>query len=94
MSIRIPSWWAVSSGALKSTIRNSAESLAAHSEDVVVQKLRWGREKDLSDITDVLFVSGAHLDYDYIEFWCDEHDTSDRLASVRSKLPPEFGGPS
>lgn len=61
-------------------------------EDVVVQKLRWGRDKDLSDVTDVLFVSGAGLDYAYVEQWCTAHGTLERLQSIRSGLPPELGG--
>jgi hypothetical protein len=37
-------------------------------EDVVVQKLRWGRPKDLEDARDVLAVQGTEsLDMAYIE---------------------------
>ena len=59
-------------------------------EDVVVQKLRWGRAKDLSDVEDVLFVSGAQMDFVYIEKWCTEHGTLDRLEAIRAKLPPDL----
>ena len=61
-------------------------------DDVVVQKLRWGREKDLSDVEDVIFVSGPHLDFAYIEQWCTAHGTLDRLNAIRAKLPPDLGG--
>lgn len=60
-------------------------------EDVVVQKIRWGRPKDLDDVHDVLFVSGAGLDFPYIEKWCTEHGTSERLAAILRDLPPEIG---
>ena len=40
-------------------------------EDVVVQKLRRGRGKDLDDARDVLAVQGTEtLDMGYIENWC------------------------
>lgn len=35
-------------------------------EDVVIQKIRWGRRKDLDDVVNVLSVSGRNLDWDYI----------------------------
>ena len=61
-------------------------------EDVVVQKLRWGRDKDLSDVHDVLFVSGTELDFSYIEKWCGEHGTLGLLEAIRRELPPDLGG--
>lgn len=57
-------------------------------EDVVVQKLRWGRPKDLDDARDVLAVQGDDLDMAYIERWCARHDTSDRLDAVKRQIPP------
>lgn len=57
-------------------------------EDVVVQKVRWGRPKDLEDARDVLAVQGDALDMHYIETWCGRHDTSDRLRAVLAQLPP------
>ncbi len=56
-------------------------------EDVVIQKLRWGREKDLTDVQDVLFVSGEGLDYRYIRQWCETHQTTKILEEILSKLP-------
>lgn len=58
-------------------------------EDVVVQKLRWGRSKDLDDARDVLAVQGPEtLDMDYIEKWCAQHGTTERLKAVLSGIPP------
>jgi hypothetical protein len=57
-------------------------------EDVVVQKLRWGRSKDLDDVTDILAVQGSeHLDMPYIQNWCAIHNTTDRLEATLSRIP-------
>lgn len=58
-------------------------------EDVVVQKLRWGRVKDLEDAKYILAVQGEALDFSYIERWCDEHGTRALLDRLRSEIPPE-----
>lgn len=58
-------------------------------EDVVVQKLRWQRHKDLSDAQDVLTIQGKSLDFAYIEHWCDQHGTRALLDKLRSEIPPE-----
>lgn len=58
-------------------------------EDVVVQKLRWGRNKDLDDARDVLAVQGPEtLDMAYVEKWCAEHGTTDRLRAALAAIPP------
>ncbi len=58
-------------------------------EDVVVQKLRWGRNKDLDDARDVLAVQGPEtLDMAYIEKWCELHKTTDRLRAALASIPP------
>lgn len=58
-------------------------------EDVVVQKLRWGRNKDLDDARDVLAVQGPEtLDMTYVERWCSEHGTLDRLRAALDGIPP------
>ncbi len=58
-------------------------------EDVVVQKIRWGRNKDLDDARDVLAVQGsAALDMTYISEWCAAHGTSDRLQAALAAIPP------
>ena len=58
-------------------------------EDVVVQKLRWGRNKDLDDARDVLAVQGTEtLDKAYIEQWCGLHGTLPRLKEALDGIPP------
>lgn len=58
-------------------------------EDVVVQKLRWGRSKDLDDARDVLAVQGPEsLDMAYIGKWCAQHGTTDLLKAALAGIPP------
>jgi hypothetical protein len=58
-------------------------------EDVVVQKLRWGRNKDLDDARDILAVQGTEsLDMAYIENWCAQHGTTGRLHEALAGIPP------
>ncbi len=58
-------------------------------EDVVVQKLRWGRNKDLDDARDILAVQGTDfLDMAYIENWCAQHGTTTRLREALAGIPP------
>ena len=58
-------------------------------EDVIVQKLRWGRSKDLDDVRDVLAVQGPEtLDMAYVENWCGIHGTLERLHKILAELPP------
>ena len=61
-------------------------------EDVIIQKVRWGRVKDLEDVAAVLSVQAGRLDFPYIEKWCAEHGTLERLEAIRAKLPPDLGG--
>lgn len=57
-------------------------------EDLVVQKIRWGRSKDLDDARDVLAVQGPEtLDMAYIKNWCSTHGTSERLETILESLP-------
>ena len=56
-------------------------------EDLVIQKIRWGRTKDLDDARNLLSVQGAALDMAYIEKWCREHGTLARLEEVRRSIP-------
>ena len=58
-------------------------------EDVIVQKLRWGRNKDLDDARDILAVQGPEtLDMGYIESWCARHQTTGRLKDALAGIPP------
>ncbi len=59
-------------------------------EDVIIQKLRWGRAKDLEDVAAVVSVQQPHLEFPYIEKWCAEHGTLERLEAIRAKLPPDL----
>lgn len=57
-------------------------------EDVIVQKLRWGRSKDLDDARDVLAVQGPEtLDMEYIRHWCGQHGTCARLDQALAEIP-------
>jgi hypothetical protein len=57
-------------------------------EDLVIQKLRWGRGKDLDDARDVLAIQGiASLDMNYVRGWCEKHGTVDALESILRTLP-------
>lgn len=52
-------------------------------EDLIVQKLRWGRPKDLDDARDVLLVQGLdNLDRARIVGWCEQHGTVDALQAI------------
>ncbi|MEO5713619.1 MAG: hypothetical protein ABIT37_09020 [Luteolibacter sp.] len=58
-------------------------------EDVVIQKIRWGRSKDLDDARDVLAVQGPEtVDMAYIRSWCAIHRTTQRLETIIESLPP------
>ena len=57
-------------------------------EDVVVQKLRWARPKDLDDARDILAVQEPeNLDMEYIRNWCRQHDSEGRLDETLAKMP-------
>ena len=55
-------------------------------EDVVVQKLRWQRRKDLDDVMGILAVSGESLDWSYVRVWTDRHGTSEILQQLSSAV--------
>ena len=52
-------------------------------EDLVVQKLRWARGKDLDDIVNVLTVSAHGLDWKYINEWAQQHGTTALLDQLK-----------
>lgn len=57
-------------------------------EDLVVQKLRWARPKDLDDALDVMAVQTPQkLDMAYVRYWCSTHGTSERLETILASLP-------
>ena len=51
-------------------------------EDVVIQKLRWQRRKDLDDVVHVLAASGAGMDWDYLNSWTQKHGTHSLLQDL------------
>lgn len=55
-------------------------------EDVVIQKLRWARRKDLDDIVNILIVSGKSLDWTYICHWTDQHGTTALLDQLKAEV--------
>jgi hypothetical protein len=55
---------------------------------MIVQKIRWWRDKDREDARNILAVQGDALDYPYIEKWCDTHGTLQRLEDLRRSIPP------
>ena len=57
-------------------------------EDMVIQKVRWNRDKDREDTKDMIGVQGERLDWPYIERWCDAHGTRARLEEIRASIPP------
>ena len=63
----------------------------ATGEDMLIQKIRWARDKDLIDAADYVAVSGPEFDWEYIERWAEEHGTTDRLEEVRRRVV-ENGG--
>jgi hypothetical protein len=56
-------------------------------EDVIITKLRWWRNKDRDDITNVIAVQAGKLDWPYIEQWCDCHGTRALLEEIRRTVP-------
>ena len=56
-------------------------------EDVLIQKLRWQRSKDIDDVKGVIAVCGESLDWDYVNHWANQHGTMELLHQVRESLP-------
>lgn len=56
-------------------------------EDVIIQKLRWARPKDLEDIRGVLAVQAGRLDMAYLTQWCERHGTLEKLQKGIASLP-------
>ena len=56
-------------------------------EDVVIQKLRWQRRKDLDDVVGVLTVSGSIIDWNYVRTWTVAHGTDTLLQELLREVP-------
>ena len=54
-------------------------------EDLIIQKLRWARRKDLDDIVNVLTVSAIGLDWKYIKEWTERHGTTALLEELKTE---------
>jgi hypothetical protein len=58
-------------------------------EDMIITKLRWsqhaGREKDISDARNLIGVQREHIDWPYVESWCDRHGTREILDRLRAE---------
>ena len=60
-------------------------------EDVVIQKLRWQRRKDLDDAVSVLTVSGPIIDWTYLRSWTTKHGTDSLLQELLKEVPDLTG---
>jgi hypothetical protein len=56
-------------------------------EDVIIQKLRWQRRRDVEDAKNVLAVQFDTLDWEYLRRWTTIHGTLDLLNQLRDELP-------
>lgn len=56
-------------------------------EDVIIWKLRWARSKDKDDVRAIMSVQRDKLDWSYIENWCEQHSTKNRLEEIRRTVP-------
>ena len=66
---------------------NEQASFVLTAEDVIVTKLRWLRRKDVEDISDVIAVNNATLDWNYIHHWTAIHNTRAKLDEIRASIP-------
>jgi hypothetical protein len=61
-------------------------------EDVLITKLRWirsqRRSKDWEDVRNVIAVQRDKIDWDYVNSWCDRHDTRFTLDEIRQSISP------
>ena len=68
------------------------KAFVASVEDVIVTKLRWARDgrrsKDVDDVQNVIAVQANHIDWEYVNQWCDRHGTRALLDEIRASIPP------
>jgi hypothetical protein len=68
-----------------------AEIWAPTAEDVLVQKLRWGRAKDLDDARDIIAIQEIkNLEMDYVHHWCGIHKSEERLREAINRIPKDL----
>jgi hypothetical protein len=67
------------------------DAFVATAEDVIITKLRWAqggkRSKDVDDVQNVIAVQANHIDWDYVNQWCDRHGTRSLLDEIRASIP-------
>ncbi len=61
------------------------EAVIPTAEDVVIQKLRWQRDKDIADARIVMAIQAERLDWTYIRSWTDQHGTTELLERLREE---------
>ncbi len=62
------------------------EAVIPTAEDVVIQKLRWQRDKDIADVRVVLAIQFHRLDWEYLKHWTEKHGTSELLAQLMKDI--------
>ena len=62
------------------------EAVIPTAVDVVIQKLRWQRDKDIADARTVISIQAERLDWSYIKSWTDKHGTSELPDRHRAEL--------
>jgi hypothetical protein len=76
----------------KSATFHGLATFVAAAEDVIITKLRWAHEakrnKDIDDVQNVVAVQANHIDWDYVNQWCDRHGTRSLLDEIRDSIPP------
>jgi hypothetical protein len=65
----------------------ACEAWIPSAEDVIIQKLRWQRRRDIDDAKNVLAVRFTSLDWEYLEHWTTIHGTLGLLHQLRDELP-------
>ena len=69
---------------VKSEIMEDLQVWFPTAEDVIIQKLRWARNKDFDDVVAILRVQTS-LDFDHINHWCGLHETLPLLDKARAE---------
>ena len=59
------------------------EATIPTAEDVVIQKVRWQRSKDIIDSKLVIQIQASLLDWSYIHRWTDKHGTTSLVEQLR-----------
>ena len=60
-------------------------------EDVVIQKIRWQRLKDVDDAKNIIQYQFESLDWEYLRRWTNQHGTTDILEELREEAEELLG---